>query len=70
MTSIVAQRSDAEYVPPILDRFLVDGKKVADVPQILLSYDDVEYPSRYVRHAQRMFETGMRGAGIDHEGGC
>ena len=70
MTSIVAQRSDAEYIAPIPDRFPIYVKKVVHIPQVLFSYDHIEYPSRDIRHPQRMLETGMRSAGVDHEGGC
>ena len=70
VAGIVAQGSNTEYVAPILDRFLVHAKTFANVPYVVLSYHDIEYPSRYVRHTQRMLETGMRSPRVDHEGSC
>ena len=70
MTGIVAQGRDTKYITPVTDGLTIDLKTILDSTQIIISHHDIEYPRSHVSHAQRVLEPGMRGARIDHEGGC
>ena len=70
MTGVVAQGRDTKYITPVTDVLTIDLKTILNGTQVVLSHHDIEYPRSHVSHAQRMLETGMRGAWIDHEGGC
>ena len=70
MAGIVAQGRDTKYVTPVTDGFTTDLKTILNSAQVVLSHHDVEYPRSHVSHAQRVLEARMRGARIDHVGGC
>ena len=70
MAGIVAQGRDTKYITPVTDGLTINLKTVLNRTQVVLSHHDIEDPRSHVSHAQRVLETRMRGARIDHEGSC
>lgn len=67
MPEVVKQRGQTNDLPPGHERFAV-GKEIEVRVAVLLVRDDVEDAAGQLHDAQGMFETAMRGAGINEVG--